>query len=276
MIDLITIVFRDELPILRVQAESIYKYCSSDFVGNIYVVVNDDLDDSVIDPSWWGDFANQVQILNRSQFGSDWTSNGWVSQQALKLLCGAQCENKWSVVLDAKTLIVKSLDSTLFDHNQRAKSGSLQIYDVFLPSKHIVDQLFDVDLSFQLGPGGVPFIFSTDTVKQLVHTIEESTCQDFASWFQSQGMLTEFLLYTGYAIKSGHIDKYSLAESSIHPVNICHSETGIWDTKIDQMKNNNTLTVSVHRGAWASASEQQKQAYRDLLISKHLLQSSEI
>jgi hypothetical protein len=271
MIDTITVVFQDELSVLQVQAESISKYCSTDFVKNIYVVVNDDSDvDQLIDVAWWGKFSNCVHVLNRSTFGSSWYDNGWVSQQALKLQAGAQCSSPWSVVLDAKTLLVNNFDNKLFDHQNRVRSGSLQVYDVFLPSKHIVEQLFDINLDCQIGPGGVPFVFSTEVVQHLIRDVEQQTSQLFHQWFQDQGMLTEFLLYTGYAVKTGMISQYNLHDSYLTPVNICHSETGIWDIKIDQMKRSDISTVSVHRGAWSSVSDQQKQQYRDLLHSKQL------
>jgi hypothetical protein len=54
MIDIATVVFRDELPILKLQAQSIERYCQHIGIRNIYVIVNDD-DDTIhqIDAGWW-------------------------------------------------------------------------------------------------------------------------------------------------------------------------------------------------------------------------------
>ena len=86
MIDIVTVVFSEELPVLRVQAQSIDRYCAELGLKNIYVLVNDS--DSVldqIDKTWWGQYQDQVQIISRSVFSTSYVENGWVSQQILKI-----------------------------------------------------------------------------------------------------------------------------------------------------------------------------------------------
>lgn len=271
MMDLITVVFRDELPILQVQAQSVDLYCDRDLVHNIYIVVNDHSSvDQLIDTAWWGDYQDRVQIINRSAFGTTWCDNGWVSQQALKLMAGAACASAWSMVLDAKTVFVRPVTADIFNSAGQVQSGQLDIYSVFAASKQIVDQVFGIDMQFQISPGGVPFVFSTETVAGLVQHIQHATGQSFPAWFQQQGRLTEFLLYTGYAIYTGQISRYDLTTNCINPVNICHSETGIWKIKIDSMIAHNPLTVSVHRQAWQQITAQQQQQYRDFLLAQGL------
>jgi hypothetical protein len=86
-IDLVTVVFEPELPVLRAQAQSINLYCRDLGIKNIYVIVNDH--ESVakqIDPAWWGDMQHRVVIMPRRTFSTNFADNGWVSQQVLKLL----------------------------------------------------------------------------------------------------------------------------------------------------------------------------------------------
>jgi hypothetical protein len=107
MIDIVTVVFKQELPILKVQAKSVDLYCKDLDIQTIFVIVNDD--DSVvnlIDPGWWGSLQSQVRIIPRSLFACQFVENGWVSQQALKLLASSLSDYTWSIVLDAKTLFV--------------------------------------------------------------------------------------------------------------------------------------------------------------------------
>jgi hypothetical protein len=47
-----------------------------------------------------------------------------------------------------------------------------------------------------------------------------------------------------------------------------HNETDSWLIKINQMNKGETLTVSVHRGAWEQLTAQQRQEYRDLLLQR--------
>jgi len=260
MIDICTVVFQEELDILKIQARSIERYGYD--VGVIRVILNDD---SVVDPTWWGKLADQVEIIPRSRFGSTWCDNGWVSQQVLKILGSAQGSNTWSMILDAKTILVKPID--IFDSQDRPQVGSLDINPVFEPSRQIINQLFAIDLQQQLGPGGVPFFINSEQVRNMINDLESNTHADFAEWFQSQGRLTEFMLYSGYLQSKNLIDKlYNTKKSTLDICNVCHSEVASWDQKFNYMKH--ATTVSIHRNAWYQLNSQQQHQYIDFLKSR--------
>jgi hypothetical protein len=61
---------------------------------------------------------------------------------------------------------------------------------------------------------------------------------------------------------------YSTENHLGHVVNVSHDETDSWLIKINQMAHRDALTVSVHRGAWAQLTAQQRQEYRDLLLQR--------
>lgn len=277
MIDIITVVFRDELKILQAQAESVAKYCRQLNIGNIYVVVNDiDNINGLIDGSWWGDLSDHVIVTPRSVFSTGWSNNGWVSQQALKLMTAAISYNKYSMILDAKTIFVRELTlEQLFDANGQIQTGQLDVYPVFEPSRQIVNQLFGIDLTQQAGPGGVPFVVNNHVVRDLIAQVFARTHQSFPDWFQSQGRLTEFLLYSGYIVKgAGSLDiLYSKHNRIGGIVNVCHSEVDAWDRKFAEMQQLNTLTVSVHRQAWAELTTEQKHQYQTFLIDRGVTQA---
>lgn len=270
MIDLITVVFKDELLIIQAQAQSIAKYCKQLNIGTIYVVVNDTADVvDMINRNWWGDLSDHVIVVSRSMFSTNWTDNGWVSQQALKLLAAAVSYNKYSMILDAKTIFVRELTlDQLFNSDEQIQTGQLDVYPVFEPSRQIVNQLFDIDLTQQVGPGGVPFVVHNHMVRSLIAEAFDRTQQSFPDWFQSQGMLTEFLLYSGYIVKcNGTLDVlYSKNNQLGSIVNVCHSEVAAWDRKFAEMQQSNTLTVSVHRRAWTELTVEQKQQYQTFLL----------
>jgi hypothetical protein len=245
MIDLITVVFEDELATLKTQAQSIAVYGQN--IDTIFVVVNEDSDlGSCIDRAWWGRWQECVQVVSRDEFGNTWSDNGWLSQQVLKLMAATVSSNEWSMILDAKTFFVRPM----LEFDKSPAVGQLDIYPVFKPSQQIVDKLFGITLTKQLGPGGVPFIINTKEVCRMVKWIEEHTKQDFVEWFQAQGMLTEFVLYSGWIQYQydGFNSLYNISKSDIQPCNLCHSEVANFDRKFELMQS--TDTVSIHRRAW--------------------------
>jgi hypothetical protein len=276
MIDIVTVVFDEELSVLEVQAQSIELYCQNLGINNIYVVVNDH--DSVADQickDWWGQLKDCVQIVPRSQFGCRFVDNGWVSQQALKLLGASLSQNSWSMILDAKTIIVDQVYPDIFveDNNKlQLKMKINTVSPVFLPSAKIAGELFGIDVQSVPEPSGVPFIFHNSTVRELVDLVSQLTGEKFAEWFQDQGMLTEFILYGAYVqYKHGALDQiYTGTNQKKLSGNICHSEIKLFDQKLQQSNALTPLTIGVHRRAWAQLADQQKKSYVDYLLSRNI------
>jgi hypothetical protein len=263
MIDIITVVFKDELATLKTQAQSIAIYGQN--INTIFVVINDDSGiGSLIDRTWWGRWQEHVQLISRNAFGTTWSNNGWLSQQVLKLMTATVSTNEWSMVLDTKTFFVRPMP----EFNNSPAVGRLDIYPVFKPSQQIVNQLFGIKLTQQLGPGGVPFIINTQAVRDMVAWIEQHTKQDFVTWFQDQGMLTEFILYSGW-IQYCHgtfNPLYSVSKSIMVPCNLCHSEVDSFDRKFKVMQSADT--VSIHRRAWTQLTSAQQTQYTEFLASR--------
>lgn len=274
MIDIVTVVFQQEIPILKVQAESIARYCKNIGIRNIYVVVNDD-EETIhkIDAGWWGDMANHVLVIPRSAFSTQFIDNGWVSQQALKLLAASMSHNIWSMVLDAKTVFVRELKLTdLFDDAGRARVGTLPVFPVFEPTRLMINELYSIDMKDQLGPGGVPFFFQNDVVRLMVAETTFLAKKSFPIWFQARGRITEFMLYSGYLqYRFGGYDTFYSTESAFGAVNISHSEVDQFDIKLKQMQDLHTLTVSIHRDAWSQLTADQRQEYQFRLIEADIL-----
>jgi hypothetical protein len=263
MIDLITVVFDKELETLKTQAQSIAVYGRN--IDTIFVVINDTAGTgSQIDRAWWGIWQERVQVVNRLVFGSQWVDNGWLSQQVLKLMTATVSSNEWSMILDAKTFFVRPM----YEFESCPAVGELDIYPVFEPSQNIVNKLFDIALNKQLGPGGVPFIINTQATRDMIAWIESRVGQDFVAWFQEQGMLTEFMLYSGWIQKqySSFDPLYTVSTSSIQPSNLCHSEVTSFDRKFNEMQSADT--VSIHRRAWPQLTVEQQTQYINFLKSR--------
>ncbi len=261
MIDIVTVAFESELQVLRQQARSLALFVKR--IDSIVVVVNQD-QACRIDTRWWGMHQHRVTVMHRNLFGSRWSPNGWVSQQALKLMAVSRCASEWAVILDAKTIFVKDFE---LDEIQPAV-GVLDIYRVFEPSRDIANALFEIDLQQQLGPGGVPFVMHTQQARDMIAWIERHTGQSFADWFQQQGRLTEFILYSAWIqYRTGSLNTiYNTATTNIIPVNVCHSEVAQFEKKLSHMPA--ASTVSIHRNAWTQLNDDQKNHYIDFLHSR--------
>jgi hypothetical protein len=275
MIDLVTVVFQDELPILQVQAHSVDLYAQHIGVQNIYVMVNDDLQVAEqVDPAWWGTLADRVRIIPKNIFSAEFSQDGWHSQQILKLLGSSLSYNRWSLILDAKTILIQDIKlDRLFMPDGRMSWGHYPIQPVFEDSGRITGELFQIKLERVLAPMGVPFLFDNQLVRGLIAEVERRTQTPFIKWFGSHGMLTEFILYSGYIqYLFGSLDAVSTVDSAMaySVCNICHSEVEMFDTKFDLADKDNILTVSVHRRTWSQLRADQQQRYRDFLASKNI------
>jgi len=278
MIDLATVVFQDELPVLKLQAQSIELYCQDIGIQNIYVIVNDtqDIADQ-IDVKWWGSLSHQVTIIPRSAFSTKFVENGWVSQQVLKLLAASVSYNTWTMALDAKTIFVRHLMlADVIAADGRACIGVMDIFPVFEPARLRINQIYNINLQQQLKPGGVPFLFQNDVVRSMIAETTLLVKNKFPQWFQEQGIITEFMLYAGYLqYKFQGFDSY-YSEGTVKVCNLCHSEAKNFDDKFWRMNQPDTQTVSIHRHAWTQLTDRQKKQYQDLLIARGITQAGDL
>ena len=277
MLSLITVVHRPEIPYIKIQAQSIQQYFDSDYIQSIHVVVNDD--DSVcdlIDKSWYGDLVDRVNITPRSIYGYRDRVNGWDSQQLLKLLTASKVRTDWSMVLDAKTFFVKQCTPDLLFLGDKALINSLEPFPEFNSSKQCVEQLFKLVLDKIVGPGGVPFLFHTDTVRSLITDIEIMTRTTFSNWFQTNVrhpiFLTEFFLYSGYVkYKHGNLRELYTPGQKWDCVNLADWQIDKFNEIYDEMRLFKTLTVSIQARAWPSLTDEQKLKYVTLLKTKNIV-----
>ena len=91
MIDIVVVVYKPEIDLLKIQAKSIEQYFPDSLLNQILVTVNDDaavLD--LIDVSWWGKYKHKVKLFHKYDFSTHADENtGWESQQLFKILASA-------------------------------------------------------------------------------------------------------------------------------------------------------------------------------------------
>ena len=273
MIDLITVVFREELPLLEIQARSINQYVAPEDIANIYVIVNDSDDVAdLIDPNWWQLHKEKVQIKKYSQWNYISRVTGWESQQICKLLGASEAESNWSMVLDAKTWFVDYLNLTCLFTNGKSNSGLGGISPHFVSSQQFVEQYYNVTMPQVIGPAGVPFMFHTDTVYSMIQEFD-----DFPEFFQTNvrfpNLITEFHLYSGYVLHK--YGTYATLYNKTHyynVCNICHSQANDFNSLIKVMRSDpQLLTASIHRKVYNLLSPDQLLDWNNYLREKHLI-----
>jgi hypothetical protein len=273
VIDIIVVAYRNDIFLLEIQARSISLYIDPSRIANIYVCINDDdhFCESV-DKSWWGTLSNKVTVLPRNFFGIADSLDGWESQQLYKLLLANQAESSWSLCLDSKTWFVNQLDwMKWFDEFGKVNLRSFPTIPVFRPAQIFVEQYFNITSPQVIGPGGVPFMFHTETVKSLVSTIP-----DFFNFFckhmKYPYLLTEFMLYSGFVKQryGNHSTLYSQRQFYKF-CNIADWQVSEFDKIWKLTEDPSLLTISIQERAYKHLSDQQFDTWINYLKSKNLL-----
>ena len=274
MIDLITVVFQEELHFLKTQALSIQLYTRQQDISNIYVVVNDvDSVADLVDPAWYGTHHAKVKIIPYSVWNYEMDRiNGWQSQQICKLLAAKEALSTWSMCLDAKTWFIQPLDlSKLFDAHQRVNSGILPVSPVFTNSQQFLEQHYSINMPKIIGPGGVPFVFHSETVRELVNSFDNFV-EFFKTNMTNSNAVTEFHLYSSFVLaRDGTYEQLYNKTSYYTCHNIAEREIDKFDCQHDMMVNNPlVLTASMHRKAYSLISAEQLEQWQQFLAQKGL------
>ena len=273
VIDLITVVFEKEIPLIKIQAKSIELYIDTHNIKNIYVVVNDE--DSVvnlIDPTWWGINSHKVQVIPRSKYGVDPTLIGWDSQQMYKLFAAEESDCPWSMCLDAKTWFVQSLQwDKLFDSQNRVKFRSIPVIPVFKSAQEFLENYYRIRMANVIGPGGVPFMFHTQTVRSMFKELDVPFLEFFSKHVRLPTNITEFMLYSAYVIYkySDYNSLYSTSQPYIVQ-NIADFQVNEFDKILENMNYPVTLTASIHGRVYPWLTDDQYERWCSFLVDKKL------
>jgi hypothetical protein len=269
MLDFITVVFQDELPLLEIQARSLDLYVLPADISQIIVIVNDTV--STVDTAWWGQHQDKVIVKPGQQFNV----SGWESQQLLKLLATAESITEWAMVLDAKTWFITEFDTEkLYGKNKKPWTGSvIGLPGVFVEGRTFVENYYNIKMPKIIGPNGVPYLFHVATVKDMIAEFDNFT-EFFLVNVKSPNFITEFFLYSGYVIKRyGSIEElYNTTHTYLYPMNIDDSEVKNFDNIFKKIKTfpGAVLTASIHRRAYQQLTPAQLKTWLDFLINRQL------
>jgi len=283
MIDLVVIVYKAELEFLKIQAKSLHLYFSTHLINNIYIIVNDEnclIED--IKLNWWRDLASKVKILHYSYLSDQPTSmHGWDSQQLLKILTASISNCEYSLVLDAKTWFVKSVQFTdFFDNNGRFNCTLMPLFTEFQSSKNFLSDFFQIEFNSFIGPGGVPFAFHSDTVRKMIEFIEGKTNLKFDKFFSQNvifpNCVTEFTLYSAFVLSNKLFTTLYSGYAKFQVTNIADFEYKEINQLLQTMKSSLNLTSSIHKNTYKLMNNDQFESWCNFLTEKKLFVSPKI
>jgi len=267
--DLLTVVYRDELNLLKTQAYSI-SYYLLDEIQNIYVILNDDtLLHSDIETFWWGYHQDKVSVFHRNEFGYYPSPHlkGWYTQQVCKILGTAHAESNWCMILDAKTWFIRPFEtSEVFDPYGRARFAIWDIsHNYWDCGIEYLKKHYNIPRLDWISPAGVPFLASTHEMKQMI--LHEP---DFVSWFDNncefnRNGITEFLCYSAWITKQGNFNNLYTGEQFIEVANLADYDVPNFNVWWKKVHKENTLTASVHPRAYKLLDKDQRRAWDEFV-----------
>jgi hypothetical protein len=260
MFDILSVVYKPELPLLKIQAQSIQKHVNHSEIRHIRIMVNDaDINMARnIDREWWGPLKNKVIITHRDKLFTPMSrTRGWITQQLCKLMGAAQSKSDWVMILDAKTWFVRPVSEQMLFLNGKAMVITMEPHTGFSKGKQVLESEHNVNLSYSIGPMGVPYWFHVPTVRRLI-----AEHGDFPNYFMTVAdhptFVTEFLLYSCTVIKNQLFDQLYHHNLSWTPWHIGEGDEDRFDQTLDSLVSGDiSMTSSIHRNCYSTLSDEQ-------------------
>jgi hypothetical protein len=150
----------------------------------------------------------------------------------------------------------------------------------FEPARQFVENYYGISIEMVLGPSGVPYVFHSEDVREMIDSIP-----NFIDFFQQSLLgptfLTEFVLYAGFIIKKyGSVEViYNPNKLKIDPTqrtyinvaNLADWEADNFDNFIATVHEDKTLTASIHRRAYQHLTQEQLLTWVLFLESRKLI-----
>ncbi len=209
-LDFVTVVYGQEVLLLKLQARSFRLFVRDRDIGSIVIIINEEnptrtiaqIEENVLPE--YGQFLSRVKLVRGDQLvKAGITANGWRKQQTMKLLISRRIANACYVVLDAKNHFIApaSVDNFLTpDRRMRTfrarQRGSLMPFFVNAMEYFGLDPEQYLDRAM---PATTPYALSTVCVRGMLDEIEERERVTFADFFHApRRHLTEFFLYFAF------------------------------------------------------------------------------
>jgi hypothetical protein len=290
--DCVTIIYKADLPILRLQAKSLSVYASSWGISQIHFVINDEDEESVShDVSEYVipliEEVVEANVVLGSRIVRDpgpaaWRRGryGWYRQQLLKLRICELISSPIYLVLDAKNIIIRSSPSSIdvlqgnkprlwlssrggglarFQRNSFAVFGDISVHDA-------------IGVSGWSLPSVTPYVFYTELVRAMLTFLDDRFSSDFDGYFLSKGVdISEFDLYFAYLIASSvNIgDFYSIGKNFSSTLFRNFDKSAEAELRrIESFKNPGVSVIGIQKERYPLQTELATRQFFDLLVDR--------
>jgi len=255
----VTVAHEADWNMLGLQARSMGVHLPNDLVGEIILIDNSR-------PGWTADFrdrlhrsygklADKVRLLAAAEVADvTHVSNGWFSQQVLKVMISEQISTDRYVVLDAKNHLVLPLQRGFLEAGSKIRSA-LTNYQM-----HSLRQYFEKTLQYfglnpaqymhAFMPSVTPFTMPTEMVREMSRYIAKREGKPFPAAFLDLGII-EFLTFASFISMLGRMEEiYDFSGLQCPIVRPDHVIRGAGNVKRHIMRGEkNALPFfAVHRG----------------------------
>lgn len=238
---LITVVYSEEIPLLRLQARSLHRHFQSLEVDKIIVCVNDQDERATIEKvealrSEYGQLSERLEVMGgqdvflapsgsfnlryslrrffalhfHSMFRpkSGWKrNNGWNMQQAFKLAATLHCDSENIILLDAKNIFIRPVDrSDFFDDSgrPRARFSNANMRNAkWYPSSARVLGHDGVNIPREYTSFVTPFCLKRHWVKEILRTLKERSIPVEFIFARPGNRSTEFMMLNAWIDMQG-------------------------------------------------------------------------
>jgi hypothetical protein len=273
---IITVTCVRDLPLLDLQAQSIFHYLDRNIA--VYLIVNEE------DPTEWFTFFDQhirhyyqnhtLTVFTRDDFKGAWNTwinsannpwaVGWETQQVLKLVVSKHIKEPQYLILDSQNFLIKEWSPDCYKSDKTpARPGH------FVMPTEIWEQYSKI-LKINVDPPTsdtmsicTPIFFNTAVVKQLIeHT---GSYENFALWFKNASRIkSEFILYVLWLEKQGGLNKFhkmlNVSDDWGNPMLRDCNTSEEFDSFINNVGIHcNHAWVSSNHRAWGNMTDQQYQ-----------------
>ncbi|WP_392508041.1 DUF6492 family protein [Naumannella halotolerans] len=284
--DVVSICFRDELPLLALQSRSIDVFWDLDMIGNYMIIINDpesadecrDYITRRILPSMSDRLRAVTRVVTADDLiGQVMPGRGWKTQQALKLAVARAVESPFYLALDAKNHFVKPVSGEDFFDADLTPYAAQRVY------KEDESQRYWLNASYRLlgltppvtgdlraGVTVTPYMFQRRHVLDLLD--HPSRVLDHLGRGKSKA--TEFFVYFAFleAERQGYFSWYSPKASRQATLfrKSPQSPRGVAKV-IESVDSGQATSFAVHRDRLPRLSESSYAAIHDLWSSRGLL-----
>jgi len=293
-LDFVVVTFPGEIEMLNLQLKSIEKFVDKETMGRLYIFWNSntgktsthirDVRAYIADRPG---LCNKTELLMRDDiFGRNdlFDSNGWRSQQALKIACSRFVREEFAVVLDTKNHFIRSVSYNDFisakgrpyTHFVNYTRGDPAFLHFLKNSCAYFGTTCDAKSSRAGMPTTTPLTIKKSTMLAMLDLIEHRERTDILTAFFCSNDLkdtTEFLLYYAFVLKE--FGRASEVYDQSSPIAVTFFSTSPKSAPgiihlLRRLDGEEVKVLGIHRERFKRLGEQEKETFRNVWISAGL------